>query len=57
MMEMARVAYLQDVLFGKKDSKDRLEIVSFIEQAQRLEVEELIQSINKHLAMRMFLVG
>jgi hypothetical protein len=33
MMEISRVAYLDEILFGKKDSKDRLEIVSFIEMA------------------------
>jgi glutathione S-transferase len=57
MMELSRVAYLEEILFGKKDSKERLEIVSFIELAQRTEVEQLIAHVNKHLAMRMFLVG
>lgn len=57
LMEMSRAAYLEEVLFGKKDSKDRLEIVSFIEMAQRTEVEEIVAHVNKHLAMKMFLVG
>lgn len=57
MMEMAKVAYLDEILFGKKDSKDRIEIVSFIELAQRTEAEELVAHIQKHLAMKMFLVG
>jgi hypothetical protein len=57
MMEISRVAYLEEILFGKKDSKDRLEIVSFIELAQRIEAEELVAHVNKHLAMKMFLVG
>jgi glutathione S-transferase len=57
MLEMSKVAYLDEILFGKKDSKDRLEIVSYIETAQRLEVEELVAHVNKHLAMKMFLVG
>ena len=57
MLEIARAVYLEDVLFGKKDSKDRVEIVSFIELALRLETEELINHCNKHLAMKMFLVG
>ena len=57
MMEMAKVAYLDEILFGKKDSKDRLEIVSFIEMAQRTEVDELVAHLQKHLAMKMFLVG
>ena len=33
---------LDEILFGKKDSKDRLEIVSFIELAQRTEADELV---------------
>jgi hypothetical protein len=57
MMEISRVAYLDEILFGKKDSKDRLEIVSFIEMAQRTEADEMVAHLNKHLAMKMFLVG
>ena len=57
MMEISRAAYLEEILFGKKDSKDRLEIVSFIELAQRTEVEELVAHVNKHLSMKMFMVG
>ena len=48
---------MDDVLFGKKDSKERYEITSFIELAQRLAADELIAHINKHLTMKMFLVG
>lgn len=44
-------------MFGKKDSKERYEIESFIELACRLDTEELVEHINKHLAMRMFIVG
>jgi len=57
MLELSRKAYLDDVLFGKKDSKERYEITSFIELAQRLAADELVAHINKHLAMKMFLVG
>lgn len=44
-------------MFGKKASKERSEIESFIELAQRLSEDELTGHINKHLTMRMFLVG
>jgi len=57
MMEISKAAYLDDILFGKKNSKERLEIVSFIEQTTRMEAEELVTFINKHLAMRMFMIG
>lgn len=33
MIEIAKAAYLEEVLFGKKNSKDRAEIISFIELA------------------------
>jgi len=57
MLELARKAYLEDILFGKSNSKDRSEITSFIELAQRLTGEELVNHINEHLKMKMFLVG
>lgn len=57
MIEIAQAAYLQEVLFGKNNSKERAEILSFIEVAQGMTGEELTQFINKHLAMKMFLVG
>jgi len=57
MMEISKAAYLDEILFGKKNSKERLEIVSFIEQTTRMEAEELVNFINKHLAMRMFMIG
>lgn len=57
LQEISKGAYLEDVMFGKKDSKERYEIESFIELACRLDTEELVEHINKHLAMRMFIVG
>jgi len=57
MLEIAKAVYLDDILFGKKDSKERSEVESFIELAHRLTVDELIAHINEHLAPRMFLVG
>jgi glutathione S-transferase len=57
MEEIAKAVYLIDILFGKKDSKDRAEVENFIELANRSTVEELIAHLNKHLEMRMFLVG
>ena len=45
------------MLFGKKDSKERYEIESFIELANRMEAEELLKHINQHLTMRMFIIG
>ncbi len=57
MIEISRAAYLEDVLFGSAKSKERQEILSFIELAQRMPSEELAQHVNQHLAMKMFLVG
>jgi glutathione S-transferase len=57
LREISRSVYLEDVLFGKKDSRERFEIGSFIELALRMEAEELTKHINKHLAMRMFIIG
>lgn len=57
MLEVACAAYLDEILFGKKDSKERFEITSFFELAQRVTAEELVAHVNKHLEMRMFLVG
>lgn len=47
MLEVAKGAYLEEVLFGKLNSKERVEITSYIEMAQRLDAEELITHINK----------
>jgi len=42
MLDISQACYLEEVLFGKKDSQGRLEISSFIELSQRLPAEELI---------------
>lgn len=57
MIEIAKAAYLDEVLFSAPNSKERFEILSFIELAQSLPAEELCERVNKHLTMRMFLVG
>ena len=57
MMEVARAAYLDEVLFAKRTSKERFEILSFIELALRMNADDLGVHVNKHLAKRMFLVG
>lgn len=57
MEEIAQAVYLIDILFGKKDSKERAEIESFVELANKSSVQDLVNHINKHLEMRMFLVG
>ena len=57
MMELAKAAYLDEVLFSTVKSKERFEILSFIELALRLDGEALSNHLNTHLAMRMFLVG
>jgi len=41
LREISRACYLEDVLFGKRDSKERFEIGSFIELALRMDGEEL----------------
>jgi len=57
MIEIAKGAYLEEVLFASPKSKERQEILSFIELAQRMPTEELVKHVNQHLAMKMFLVG
>lgn len=57
MIEIAKAAYLDEVLFSGINSKERFEILSFIELAQRLEPEQLVDHVDTHLKMRMFLVG
>lgn len=57
MMELAKAAYLDEVLFSTLKSKERFEILSFIELALRLDSEAMCAHLNSHLAMRMFLVG
>jgi hypothetical protein len=37
MIEIAKAAYLDEVLFSSHTSRERFEILSFIELAQRLE--------------------
>jgi glutathione S-transferase len=49
--------YLEDILFGKANSAQRLEIISFSEVAIRMASEELSQFLNQHLETRMFIVG
>ena len=49
--------YLLDILFGKKDTKERAEIENFIELASRTSAQELTIHINQHMETRMFLVG
>jgi len=42
LREISRAAYLEDVMFGKRDSKERYEIESLIELACRMDSEELV---------------
>jgi hypothetical protein len=58
MIQLARRVYLDEILFGKSESKERFEVLSFIELAFRFEdPEDFCQHLNSHLASRMFLVG
>jgi len=58
MIELAKKSYLDEILFGAKDSKERFEILSFIELTFGFDdTEELVKYLNTHLASRMFLVG
>ena len=57
MHEISKSVYLEEILFGKKDSKERSEIESLIELANRNSTEEMIVHIEEYLAPRMFLVG
>ena len=57
MQEIAKSVYLSEVLFGKKDSQERMKTCSFIETTDRMEVDELVTFVNGHLETRMFLVG
>lgn len=42
LQEISRAAYLEDIMFGKRDSKERYEIESLIELACRMDSEELV---------------
>jgi len=57
MSEIAKAVYLEEVMMGKKNSIERLEILSFIEMAHKTEPAELVSHLNQHLEMRMFVVG
>lgn len=57
MEEIATAVYLVDILFGKKNTKERANIESFVELANKTSVQELVTHINGHLEMKMFLVG
>lgn len=58
MLDIAKACYLEEILFGKPDSQQRLDISSFIEQALRLPATELIDVVNSHIGQtRMFLCG
>ena len=58
ILDIARACYLEDVLFGKKDSQTRLEILSFIEKVERLSANELTELVNTHIGQtRLFLNG
>ena len=57
MQEIAKAVYLEEVLFGKFESSQRSEVLSFCEIAIRKEPEELTKLLNAHLETRMFLVG
>ena len=57
MLEIARGCYLEDILFGKPDSIERVEIGQFIETVGRLEGRELAEYVNEHMATRMFIVS
>ena len=58
MTELAKATYLDEILFGKQGSKERHEIISFIELTLGFQSEEeLVEYLNKHLATRIFLVG
>lgn len=45
MLEIARSCYLEDILFGKKDSVERIEIGNFIEMASRLSPKEIVEHL------------
>ena len=57
MIEIAKACYLDEILFSKTDSKERIEILSFIDLASRTDSEELAALIDSRLQTRMYLVG
>jgi hypothetical protein len=57
MTEIARSCYLEDLIMGKKDSLERDQISQYIEMAQSLTAEEIVDFLNSHMKMRMFVVG
>lgn len=57
MQEIARACYLEDVMFGPKDSNQRFEISELIERTTRMTVNELIDFLNTHMASKLFICG
>mmetsp|Transcript_17026 Transcript_17026/g.26298 ORF Transcript_17026/g.26298 Transcript_17026/m.26298 type:complete len:363 (-) Transcript_17026:21-1109(-) len=58
MIEIAKAAYLDEILFGKANSKERFEIESAIELSFNFaSPEEHVAHLNQFLATRMFMVG
>lgn len=57
MLEIARATYLEEVLFGKKDSTLRLEISSLIEASTRHSVEALLDLVELRMQQRLFMCG
>lgn len=44
-------------MFVKKEGKEKKDMVGFIDLCFKLNVNELIAHVNKHLAMKMYIIG
>jgi len=48
---------LEEIMMCKADTQERDEVSMFVEMAVSLSAEDLSAEVNKHMGMRMFLVG
>lgn len=56
LQQIAKATYLSQLMFGKT-AEEALQIVSWIQLAEKAEWEELMVALTQHLALRTFLVG
>jgi len=55
--EISKACYLEEIMMCKADTQERDEVSMFVEMAVSLSAEDLSAEVNKHMGMRMFLVG
>ena len=57
MLEISKGCYLEEIIFQKPDSMERIEIGQSIETVGRLQGQDLADYINGLMSARMFIVS